>query len=263
MNAIQLRAEDVEFSYNHKPILDGVSMQVEPGEMVGLVGPNGAGKSTLIKLLSRVLTPQRGHVWLDGQTLDQLAPDLVARRVAVVPQMFDVPNGFTAFEIVMMGRTPHLGWLKSESARDVEIAREAMRATGTWALANRMMHQLSGGERQRVIIARALAQEPRVLLLDEPTAHLDVTHQIEVMEITRRLKHARALAILGVFHDLNLATQYCDRIVLLKEGRVFAAGKPSDVITSEILRAVYGIEMCVFPHPRNQLPAALIVGNGG
>lgn len=260
MNAIELRAEEIVFAYNHKPILDGVNIELHPGKMVGLVGPNGAGKSTLVNLLSRALMPQSGHVWLDGQTLDQLSPMQVARRIAVVPQVFDLPMGFTAFELVMMGRTPHLGWLKSESARDVEIARAAMQATGTWHLANRLIHHLSGGERQRIVFARALAQEPQILLLDEPTAHLDVAHQIEVMEIARQLKCERALAVLGVFHDLNLAAQYCDRIVFLKDGRVFAAGAPAAVITSDILRAVYGIEMCVFPHPRNNLPAALIAG---
>jgi iron complex transport system ATP-binding protein len=260
MNAIQLRAEELVFSYNHKPILDGVNLELCPGEMVGLVGPNGAGKSTLVNLLSRALMPQRGHVWLDDHSLDQLTSDYVAQRVAVVPQVFDVPNGFTAHEIVMMGRTPHLGWLQSESARDEDIVRDAMIATGTWQLANRLVNRLSGGERQRVIFARALAQEPQILLLDEPTAHLDVTHQIEVMDIARRLKQERALAILGVFHDLNLAAQYCDRIILLKDGRVFAAGTPASVITRDVLRAVYGIEMCVFPHPQNHLPVALIMG---
>jgi iron complex transport system ATP-binding protein len=260
MNATELRAEQIVFSYNHKPILDGVSIDLHPGEMVGVVGPNGAGKSTLVNLLSRALMPQRGRVWLDACALDQLSPMQVARRIAVVPQVFDLPTGFTAFELVMMGRTPHLGWLKSESARDVEIARAAMESTGTWHLANRLIHHLSGGERQRIVFARALAQEPQILLLDEPTAHLDVAHQIEVMEIARRLKRERALAVLGVFHDLNLATQYCDRIIFLKDGRVFAAGDPASVITTETLRAVYGIEMCVFPHPRNNLPAALIMG---
>ncbi len=260
MNTLQLRAEEVVFSYNHKPILDGVNIELRPGEMVGLVGPNGAGKSTLVNLLSRALIPQRGHIWLDDRTLEQLSPEQVARRVAVVPQVFDVPSGFTAHEIVMMGRTPHLGWLKSESARDEEIVREAMIATGTWHLANRLVNRLSGGERQRVIFARALAQEPQVLLLDEPTAHLDVAHQIEVMEIARRLKRERALTVLSVLHDLNLAAQYCDRIILLKDGRVFAAGAPASVITSDVLRAVYGIEMCVLPHPHNNLPVALIRG---
>jgi len=260
MKPIQLRAEEIVFAYNHKPILDGVSIALHPGEIVGLAGPNGAGKSTLIHLLSRVLTPQQGHVWLDDRALDQLSSAQVARRIAVVPQVFDLPTGFTAFELVMMGRTPHLGWLKSESARDVKIVRAAMESTGTWHLANRPIHHLSGGERQRLVLARALAQEPQILLLDEPTAHLDVAHQIEVMEIAQRLKRERALAVLGVFHDLNLAAQYCDRIVLIKDGRVFAAGDPASVITVETLRAVYGIEMCVFPHPKNHLPAALIVG---
>ncbi len=258
MNSIQLRAEEIRFAYQHKPILDDVNLELRPGEIVGLVGPNGAGKSTLINLLSRVLTPQRGRIWFDGHTLDQLSAEQVAQHIAVVPQVFQIPNGFTAFEIVMMGRTPHLGWLKSESARDLEIVRAAMESTGTWQLANRLVNHLSGGERQRVIFARALAQEPQVLLLDEPTAHLDVAHQIEVMEIARRLKNEHALAILGVFHDLNLAAQYCDRIVLLKEGRVFAAGTPSQVITAEILRAVYGVDLLVLPHPRNQRPMAFI-----
>ena len=260
MNTQRLRAEKVIFSYNHRPILDGVDLAVHPGEMVGLVGPNGGGKSTLINLLSRALMPQGGCIWLDDSPLGRLTPEQVARRVAVVPQVFEVPTGFTSFEIVMMGRTPYLGWLKSESAHDVEIVRTAMQSTSTWPLANRTLTSLSGGERQRVLFARALAQEPAVLLLDEPTAHLDVANQIEVMEIARRLKRERSLAVLGVFHDLNLAAQYCDRIVLLKDGRVYAAGAPAEVITADILRAVYGIEMCVFPHPVNQLPVALIGG---
>jgi iron complex transport system ATP-binding protein len=260
MNTIHLRAEGVAFSYNHKPILDGIDLDLRPGEMVGLIGPNGAGKSTLVKLLSRALNPQRGRVWLDGHALNAFKQDEVARRIAVVPQVFEMPVGFTAFEIVLMGRTPHLGMLKSESARDLEIARAAMQATGTAHLAERAINHLSGGERQRVVIARALAQEPEILLLDEPTAHLDVAHQIEVMEIARRLKRERALAILGVFHDVNLAAQYCDRIVMLKDGRVFAIGSPNAVITRDALRAVYGVEMYVFPHPHNQLPTALIAG---
>ncbi|MBI4787759.1 MAG: heme ABC transporter ATP-binding protein [Chloroflexi bacterium] len=258
MNPIHLRGQDITFSYNHKPVLDGISIQVLPGEIVGLLGPNGSGKSTLIKLLSRVLVPQDGRVWIDGHELSRLGQRQIARRIAVVPQVFEMPTGFTAFEVVLMGRTPHLSWLQSESACDREIARAAMLATGTWSLADRYVDQLSGGERQRVIIARALAQEPQVLLLDEATAHLDVRHQIEIMEIVQRFARERELAVLIIFHDLNLAAQYCDRIVLLKDGKVFANGSPREVITREGLRAVYGVEMCVFPHPDNQLPAALI-----
>ncbi len=259
MNSIHLRAQGITFAYNHKPVLEGVNLELVPGEMVGLMGPNGSGKSTLIKLLSRVLTPQQGGVWIEGEELTSLGQRQVAQRIAVVPQVFEMPTGFTAFEVVLMGRTPHLTWLHSESARDCEIARTAMQATGTWDLADRYVDQLSGGERQRVVIARALAQEPQMLLLDEATAHLDVRHQIEIMNITRRLMLERGLAVLIIFHDLNLAAQYCDRIVLLKDGRVFASGSPREVITREALRAVYGVEMCVFPHPGNQRPAALIV----
>ena len=258
MNPSHLQAHGVTFSYNHKPVLDGVTIEVLPGEIVGLLGPNGSGKSTLIKLLSRVLIPQQGRVWIDGHEFGRLGQSHVARRIAVATQGLEMPTGFTAFEVVLMGRTPHLSWRQSESARDHEIARAAMQATGTWNLADRYVDHLSGGERQRVVIARALAQEPQVLLLDEATAHLDVHHQIEIMEITQRLVRERGLAVLIIFHDLNLAAQYCDRIVLLKDGRVFANGSPREVITRAALRAVYGVEMCVFPHPGNQLPAALI-----
>jgi iron complex transport system ATP-binding protein len=260
MSAIQMRAEGITFAYQNARILDDVNLELGPGEIVGIVGPNGSGKSTLVKCLSRVLMPQRGKIWLDGCELARLTPTQVARRVAVVPQVFELPAGFTAFEIVLMGRTPHLGWLQPESARDRAVTHAAMEATHTWHLADRTVNRLSGGERQRIVIARALAQEPEVLLLDEPTAHLDIRHQIEVMEMVRKLSRERGLAVLGVFHDLNLAAQYCQRIILLKEGRVYAAGLPQTVITNDTLRQVYEVELCVFPHPRNQLPAALIVG---
>lgn len=258
MIPIHLRAQGITFSYNHKPVLDGVSLELVPGEMVGLMGPNGSGKSTLIKVLSRALNPQRGAVSLDDLSLATLNQSQIARRMAVVPQVFELPTGFTAFEVVLMGRTPHLTFLQSESECDYEIARTAMQATGTWDLADRYVDQLSGGERQRVVIARALAQEPQVLLLDEATAHLDVRHQIEIMDIIRRLMTERNLTVLIVFHDVNLAAQFCDRIILLKDGRVFASGHPREVITSQALRAVYGVEMFVIPHPGNQLPTALI-----
>jgi iron complex transport system ATP-binding protein len=258
LKPIELRAEGLEFSYNHRPVLQGVDLDVKPGEMVGLLGPNGAGKSTIIKLLSRVILPKSGRVWVDGSELDALKPGEIARRIAVVPQVFDLPAGFTAFDIVMMGRTPHLGLLQTEGARDEDAVRAAMQATGTWELANRLANQLSGGERQRVVIARALAQEPAVLLLDESTAHLDIARQLEIMGLVQRLKRERSLAVLGVFHDLNLAVQYCDRIVLLREGAVVANGVPASVITPDTLRQAYGVDMCVFQHPVTHLPVALI-----
>ncbi|MEW5718182.1 MAG: heme ABC transporter ATP-binding protein [Chloroflexota bacterium] len=258
MSTLDLRAEQLSFAYQDNAVLNEIDLAIQPGELVGLIGPNGSGKSTLIKCLSRALAPQRGRVWLDGHELAALAPQQIARHIAVVPQAVELPPGFTAFEIVLMGRVPHLAWWQNENARDKDIARAAMQATQTWSLADRLVNQLSGGERQRVVIARALAQEPQILLLDEPTAHLDVKHQIEVMELVRRLNRERGLAVLVVFHDLNLAAQYCSRLVLFKEGRVYKAGSPRDVIAPDVLREVYGVELLVVPHPQNQRPMAVV-----
>jgi iron complex transport system ATP-binding protein len=258
MSTLNLRAEKLSFAYQDKSVLNEIDLAIQPGELVGLIGPNGSGKSTLIKCLSHVLAPQRGRVWLNGYELASLSAQQIARHVAVVSQAVELPPGFTAFEIVLMGRVPHLAWWQNENVRDKEIARVALEATGTWSLADRLVNQLSGGERQRVVIARALAQEPQILLLDEPTAHLDVKHQIEVMELVRRLNRERGLAVLVVFHDLNLAAQYCSRLVLFKEGRVYKSGSPRDVIAPDVLRDVYGVELVVMPHPQNQRPIALM-----
>jgi iron complex transport system ATP-binding protein len=258
MSTLNLRAEKLFFAYQDKAVLNDIDLAIQPGELVGVIGPNGSGKSTLIKCLSRALTPQRGRVWLNGSELVSLSQQHIAQHVAVVSQAVELPPGFTAFEIVMMGRVPHLAWWQNENARDKEIARAALEATGTWALADRLVNHLSGGERQRVVIARALAQEPQILLLDEPTAHLDIKHQIEVMELVRRLNRERGLAVLVVSHDLNLAAQYCSRLVLFKEGRVYTSGLPRDVIASDVLREVYGVELLVVPHPQNQRPIALV-----
>ena len=262
MNTLYLRAEGISFAYQNKSVLNEIDLAIKPGELVGLIGPNGSGKSTLIKCLSRVLTPQHGRIWLDGRELAAFSAQQIARHIAVVSQAVELPPGFTAFEIVLMGRVPHLDWWQNENARDREIARAAMGVTGTWSLADRLINQLSGGERQRVVIARALAQEPQILLLDEPTAHLDVKHQIEVMELVRRLNRERGLAVLVVFHDLNLAAQYCSRLVLFKEGRVYKSGSPREVIAPDVLREVYGVELLVLPHPQNQRPMAVVSASG-
>jgi len=260
MNTLQLRAEGIAFAYRDQIVLNEIDLAIQPGELVGVIGPNGSGKSTLIKCLSRVLSPQRGRIWLDGRELASLSAQQIARTIAVVPQAVELPPGFTAFEIVMMGRVPHLAWWQNETVRDREIARAAMEATQTWTLADRLVNHLSGGERQRVVIARALAQEPQILLLDEPTAHLDIKHQIEVMELVRCLNRERGLAVLIVSHDLNLAAQYCSRLVLFKDGRVYTSGSPRQVISPEILREVYGVDLLVVPHPQNQRPMAVVSG---
>ncbi|MFB0537999.1 MAG: heme ABC transporter ATP-binding protein [Anaerolineae bacterium] len=252
-----LEAQGVSFAYNGCPVLKDVDLRVCPGQMVGVIGPNGAGKSTLIKILSRLLRPDKGRVSLGGQDLTRWGHTQLARRLAVVPQAAKLPETFTAWEVVLMGRTPYLGLLGNETATDMAIAQRAMEETNTWHLASRLIGQLSGGERQRVVVARALAQEPRVLLLDEPTLHLDINHQLEILSLVRHLVDEQGLAVLAIFHDLNLAAQFCHELVLLCQGLVFARGRPEEVITAPNIAAVYGADVAILPHPRNGRPTVL------
>lgn len=252
-----MEAREITFGFNGTPILDGVSVRIEPGKIIGVIGPNGAGKSTLVRLLSRALAPASGEVRLNGLGVDHWRPADLARVLAVVPQDPDLPPGFTAWEMVLMGRSPYIGWTGNESEHDRAIVRWAMDATRIEHLAQRSVDQLSGGEKQRVIVARALAQQPRVLLLDEPTSHLDINHQVDTLGLVRRLVRESGLAALAIFHDLNLAAQYCDRLVLLNGGRVAAEGLPEDVLTPDLLAQVYQTAVMVVPHPANGLPLAL------
>ncbi len=252
-----LEAQRVSFAYNGRPVLRDVNLRVCPGQMVGVIGPNGAGKSTLIKILSRLLHPDEGRVSLGGQDLSHWGHAQLARHLAVVPQGAQLPETFTAWEVVLMGRTPYLGLLGSETPADMAVARRAMEETNTWHLASRFIGQLSGGERQRVVMARALAQEPRVLLLDEPTLHLDISHQLEILSLVRRFVDEQDLAVLAIFHDLNLAAQFCHELILLSQGRVFAQGRPEEVITASNIAAVYEAKVTILPHPRNGRPTVL------
>lgn len=252
-----LEAQRVSFAYNGHPVLRDVDLRVLPGQMVGVIGPNGAGKSTLIKILSRLLRPDEGCVSLGGRDLTLWGHTQLARHLAVVPQAAQLPETFTAWEVVLMGRTPYLGLLGNETATDMAIAQRAMEETNTWHLASRLIGQLSGGERQRMVMARALAQEPRVLLLDEPTLHLDINHQLEILSLVRRLVGEQGLAVLAIFHDLNLAAQFCHELVLLCQGQVFARGRPEEVITATNISAVYRAEVTILPHPCNGRPTVL------
>jgi len=215
-----LEIDSVCFFYGDVPVLRGLDLEVGEGEVVGVVGPNGSGKSTLLKIVSGVLNPRSGGVRWGGQDLVPLSPRERARLVAVVPQTPHIPGAFTALELTIMGRTPYLGLLQAESGEDLAIVRRAMELTGTWEFANQPMDKLSGGERQRVLIARALAQETPLLLLDEPTASLDIAYQITVLDTLRVIQKERGGAILIAIHDLTLAAQYCHRIALLKDGVV-------------------------------------------
>ncbi|MCL4464422.1 MAG: ABC transporter ATP-binding protein, partial [Chloroflexi bacterium] len=203
----------------------------------------------------------------DGTPLGQLSRGELARRMAVVPQNPHLPEAFTAWELVLLGRTPHLRLFQAEGPRDAAVARQALETCGVWDLAEHRLGEMSGGEVQRVVIARALAQQPSLLLLDEPTSHLDINQQAAIMDIIAGLARERGLAVLAVFHDLNLAAQYCNRLIILREGRVLVEGQPGEVITPANVGAAYGAEVCVVPHPRNSLPVALVTGrtsiNGG
>lgn len=259
MARVQVEVAGLVCSYGAHPALEGVTLRVGRGELVGIVGPNGSGKTTLLRAITRVLRPVAGQVRLAGQDVARLRARALARQVAVVGQ--DEPDGFdfTVAEVVQMGRLPHLGPFQAEGPRDRAAVDRALRLTGTEHLRGRPFASLSGGERQRVLLARALAQEPEVLLLDEPTAHLDVGHQVEVMDRIWHLARAGGVTVLAVLHDLNLAAQYCDRLLLLHRGRVLACGTPAEVLTEATIRTAYGACALVVPHPRTGCPQVLPV----
>jgi iron complex transport system ATP-binding protein len=234
--------ENIEVCYGERKVLDNISMHAEKG-FTGIIGPNGSGKTTLLRSISRVLKPKGGVILLDKRDVYSLASKDVAKNMAVVPQDSQIRFGFTVSEVVLMGRSPHLGRFEREGVRDMEIAKKAMKLTNTLHLADRCITQISGGERQRVVIARALAQQPRILLLDEPTSNLDINYQTEILDCIREL--SKELTVIAVFHDLNLAARYCDRLILMDAGRVATCGKPEEVLTPERIESVYGIKVIV------------------
>ncbi|MFC1988132.1 ABC transporter ATP-binding protein [Chloroflexota bacterium] len=255
---IKLEVQNLTLAYGRHMVVSDLTFRVMPGEMVGLIGPNGCGKSTIIKALSRVVPPSSGQIFLDGKDISQVSRGDLARLLGVVPQMPILPNAFTAFEIVLMGRNPHLGLLQYEGARDMAITWQAMERTATQSLAERRIDELSGGEIQRVVIARVLTQEPKSILLDEPTSNLDISHQIEILDLIKNLCRENNLAVVIALHDLNLAPQYCNRLILINNGRVHVQGTPVEVITPENIKEVYGVEHCVYAHPANGLPIVLL-----
>lgn len=243
-----IRADELGFRVEAKALLERVRLHADQGQLVGLIGPNGAGKSTLLRAIAGVLRPQEGAVRLEGEDLESIPAREVAARMALVPQIAPYTHGFTARELVLMGRYPHLGRFQIEGAADEAIAREAMELTETEGFAERTLDTLSGGERQRVFVSRALAQQPRVLLLDEPTANLDVLHKLRVLDLVRRLVDEGLTAVAAI-HDLGMAARYCDRLVLLSGGRVLAEGSPEEVLAPEIIESAFGVRSAVYRDP--------------
>ncbi len=254
---IKIEMHNVRLGYGRKVVLKDLTFQVSPGEMVGLIGPNGCGKSTIIRALSRVISPISGRIFLDGKDVTKIPRRDLACLLGVVPQMPILPSAFTAFEIVLMGRNPHLGLFQYEGPKDMDIAWQAMEQTSTQCLAERRISELSGGEIQCVVIARALAQDTQAILLDEPTANLDIGRQIEILDLVKSLCRGNKLTVIAALHDLNLASHYCDRLFLINKGRIHAEGTPIEVINTENIEQVYGCGSYVHTHPLSGLPAVL------
>jgi iron complex transport system ATP-binding protein len=255
---IKLEMQNVTLAYGHHPVMEGITFKASPGQLVGLIGPNGSGKSTIVKALSRLIRPASGKIFVGGREIGSIPRRELACMVGVVPQLPLLPSAFTAIEIVLMGRNPHLGLFQTESRHDWELARQAMEKTGTGRLANRHINELSGGEIQCILIARVLVQETMAILLDEPTANLDIGRQTEILDLIKRLCRENNLTVLAAVHDLNLAAQYCDHLLLINERHIHAQGSPVEVITDTNIKKVYGAENCVFTHPVNGLPAVLL-----
>jgi ABC-type cobalamin/Fe3+-siderophores transport systems, ATPase components len=244
-----IELKDVSLGYDHQAILNNINLEAAPGKVLGLIGPNGSGKSTLIKGITWLINLLSGHILIAGRDIRSYKREELARLFAVVPQNPVLPKAFTAFEVVLMGRTPHLGLLRYEGEEDMAIAWQAMKATKTEFLAERRVGELSGGERQRLIIARALTQQPRAVLLDEPTAHLDINHQVEILNLVKSLCLEQSLTVIAALHDLNLAAQYCDWLVMLNGGASILKGYHKMYLQLRISRRSMGLRY-VFPLTR-------------
>lgn len=236
---VKLEVNDVTFSYASVPVLKNVRIAVDTTEVLGVLGPNGAGKSTLLKCIDGILTPQEGSILLDGQDIRKMSRIELAKKIGYIPQSLSHAFSATVFDAVLMGRRPHLGWRTSE--KDTEKVLETLHMLHIEDLAMRDINELSGGQMQKVFIARALAQEADVLLLDEPTSNLDVRHQLEVMHTIKSIVRKKGISAIMAIHDLNLAARYADRIIMMSDGTIFSAGGPASVLTRDNIKQVYGV----------------------
>jgi iron complex transport system ATP-binding protein len=252
-----LEIQSLSIAYENHMILHDLSLSIHPGEITVLIGPNGAGKSTLIRAISGVIKPQTGKILVNGHDLALCSTGERARYMAVVPQARSLPPAFSVYQAVLLGRTPYLGWLGQANASDHARVQQALIHTGATQIAQRRIGDLSGGEQQRVLLARALAQDTPILLLDEPTTHLDLQHQSTLLNLVRQLASRQNLAVLMVLHDLNLAGLYADRIALITQGRLQALGAPAEVLTESTLSATYQLPVHVIPHPDYGVPLIL------
>jgi len=252
-----LELHDITCAYNSQPIISQISLHVHPGEVLALIGPNGVGKSTLLRAMARLMRPAHGNVILASRDIWQISARDAARSLAFAPQANSEAWSATVEQVVSLGRAPHRGWILPLTAYDDQITRQALEQVGLTPLRDRLSTELSGGEQQRMLLARVLAQEPSVLLLDEPTSHLDLKYQTDILSLVQRLAHQKRLAVIVSLHDLNLAAIYADRVALLSKGALAAIGSPVEVLTSERLTKVYGVPILVLKHPLRDIPFVL------
>ena len=245
-----LDVDSLSYLYDEKIVLDHISLGIKSGEILGILGPNGCGKTTLLKNLNKNLRPHGGCVLIDGTDLESISKKEIAQNIAAVPQSNEIRFAFTVREIVTMGRMPFQEALRGESSADLEIIDKAMEQTGLTEFSDRLINTLSGGERQRAIIARAITQTPKIILMDEPTLHLDINMQFEVLDLIQKLSRENGLAVIIVSHDLPMVTRYCDRIILIHDHKVFAMGTAEEVLTKENMRTVFNVDAELEKDPR-------------
>lgn len=256
----KIRTNNVTLAYDETVIIKELSMSVPAGEITSVVGPNGCGKSTFLRALARLMKPKGGAVYLDGNAIAKLSTREVARRLGILPQSPESPEGLTVRELAAQGRYPHQSWLSQWSKKDERAIEKALETTGMLELADRQLDTLSGGQRQRAWISMALVQETETLLLDEPTTFLDMAHQLEVLQLLNRLNREEGRTILMVLHDLNNAARFAHHMIAISGGEIFASGSPEDVMTGELLREVFSVEAEIFPDPRTGIPLCLPYG---
>ncbi len=253
-----IEARNITFSYQQRQVLQDVSLVISPGEFVGVIGPNGAGKSTFLKLLINILHPDHGDIRLKNRLIEQYSRSTLAKTLGYVSQSFQTAFNFTAYEVVLMGRHPYLAPFASETSVDREIIRQTMSETEVWELRDRYFSELSGGEQQRVVLASALSQEPEVLLLDEPTTALDIKHQTRFYAILKHLQKEKELTLITVTHDINLAARYCQRLVVMKSGKIVADDVPEKIVTPALIETVYDVPVEVIRHPVDGRPVLML-----
>ncbi|MCK5580150.1 MAG: ABC transporter ATP-binding protein [Candidatus Omnitrophica bacterium] len=254
-----LEVKNLSCGYGKECVLQDINFKLNDGDFVGVIGPNGSGKTTLLRGITRILKLNKGSVMLQKKDIAQMEFKDFARVIAVVPQSFN-GNNLSVEEFILLGRIPHFSDMQFlESKKDLEIAHKCMKLTDTLRLKDKLMANISGGERQLALIARALTQEPKLLLLDEPTAHLDITHQVEIMDLLKKLNREFNLTVLMVLHDLNLASEYCHRLVLINEGRIYKEGPPKEILDYKVIEDVYKTVVIVQENPFSSKPYMLLV----